>query len=387
MGEDIQDTIVEIKTALLMASTERLKQLAEEFLPLLSETSRTKIFVAFEGYLADIAKEEGSDKKLEEILEKVKTVPTVKETATVKLEPTAIKEEKETGEVKPDVYKSLRREFKISGAIGDGPTCIGYPSLLRQIDSGKSHGYADRDIVDGIIRAIQPGSKLRGYLEGRSSVTLPKVQAIVRAAYKEKDATELYQELCALKQGKGESIQEFLFRALELKQKITFSCKDSDLPTYDEHLVLHQFRHSLSTGIRNDSIRSESLTLINSFKNDEQLIREMNLIERRHMECEEKLKTKKEVANLNVEESEILKELRALKVEVNELKSQRVSSETDHRRSTMDSSRRPRRKRTCESCQNRNQSDCRHCWNCGAGDHLARRCQKNGTGSMSKGGH
>lgn len=382
----MQETIVEVKTQLLTTSVEKLQDLAKEYLPLLEDTTRTAIFVAFEGYLADMAKEEHAVKLLQALLEKLKK-GTIVDKSTVKEETTDskakdIKESKETHEV----LKTLRREFKVSGSIGDGPNCIGYSSFIRQIESGKNHGYSERDLVDGIIRAIQAGSKLRGYLEGRYDISLSKVQSIVRAAYKEKAATELYQELCALKQGSKETLQEFLFRALELKQKISFACKESDLPTYDDKLVMHQLRHSLSTGIRNDGIRTESLALIKSFTSDENLIQGMNEIERRHVESDEKLKVKKDVSRVTVEESEILKELKALKIEVNQLKTQKSCSETDNKMPSQNPTRRVRRRRACENCT-RSGSNCRHCWNCGAGDHLSRNCSKNAERPMSKGDH
>ena len=74
-------------------------------------------------------------------------------------------------------------------------------SFLLQLESGQKHGYPERDLVDGVIRAIQGGSRLRGYLEGREDLPLVKLQAIILAFYKEKSATELYQELCGIEQG------------------------------------------------------------------------------------------------------------------------------------------------------------------------------------------
>ena len=54
-------------------------------------------------------------------------------------------------------------------------------SFMRQVESGVQKGYTNREIVDGVIRAIQAGSKLRGYLEGREELDLPVLQSIIRA--------------------------------------------------------------------------------------------------------------------------------------------------------------------------------------------------------------
>ena len=69
---------------------------------------------------------------------------------------------------------------------------------MRQVDSATKKGYSDTEIVDGVNRAIQASSKLRGTLEGRDELDLAVLQAIIRAYNKEKSSTELYQELCNL---------------------------------------------------------------------------------------------------------------------------------------------------------------------------------------------
>ena len=99
---------------------------------------------------------------------------------------------------------------------------------MRQVESGVRKGYTNREVVDGVIRAIQDSSKLRGYLEGRDDLDLHVLQSIIRSFYKEKSSTDLYQVLCNLHQQSKETTQEFLFRALELRQKIIFASKEPD---------------------------------------------------------------------------------------------------------------------------------------------------------------
>ena len=56
-----------------------------------------------------------------------------------------------------------------------------------------SNGYTEAEVVDGIIKAMVPGSAMRSYLETTTidELTLPKLQHILRSHYKEKSATEL----------------------------------------------------------------------------------------------------------------------------------------------------------------------------------------------------
>ena len=63
-------------------------------------------------------------------------------------------------------------------------------SFLRQVESGTATGCTERNIIDAISQAIQAGSKVRGYLEGRGDFTLSVVQAIIRGFYHEKSSTE-----------------------------------------------------------------------------------------------------------------------------------------------------------------------------------------------------
>lgn len=380
MDEDTAMVLIELRTKMLTASEELLRDMVKTHVPLLPEkASRTAIIMAFEEMFGSVLKEETAMDQLKDLAKHFEIKPTVseKDKKTEIAPPVTKVTTKVTKDTDVDILKTIRKEFKISGHIGDGQNCIGYTSFLRQLESGAKQGYGERELVDGVIRAILAGSKLRGYLEGREDLSLPKLQAIIRASYKEKSTTELYQELCGLKQNTQESIQDFLFRALELRQKILCAGKESSLPTYDDALVIHQFRHSVSTGIRNDQIRAEAQELLKTFDNDESLIEGMNLIVRRHQEMDLKLRPNK-VCSVNsgvTDESSVLKELKEIRLEINELK----AKQSNDRKYVKP------RARSCEHCI-RNKQNCRHCWNCGAGDHISRNCPKNDSRSAAQGG-
>ena len=125
----------------------------------------------------------------------------------------------------------LRCEFKISGQIGEpGQTeKLTFVSLMYQIDSGLKRDYQENEIVDAVIRVISPHSSLRSYVETLSDLSLAKLRRILRVHYREKTASEVYQQLATVcQQSSGESPQQFLLRALDLRNKVNFASKESD---------------------------------------------------------------------------------------------------------------------------------------------------------------
>ena len=118
---------------------------------------------------------------------------------------------------------SWKKELKISEQIGDPKTQFSFVSLVRQIETTVIKKYTETEIVEAVLKAIQPGSNLRSYLEGRTDVDLPQMKQIIRAHYKEKNATELYQELSNVAQSAREDPTEVLMRALDLRQKVLFT--------------------------------------------------------------------------------------------------------------------------------------------------------------------
>ena len=112
-----------------------------------------------------------------------------------------------------------------------------------------------------------------------------------------------------------------------MRQKILFCSKESGSGTisYDEKLVEGQFKHSICTGVRDEAIRNDLRTVLEKYKTDENLIEEVNKLVRLQEEINTKFKLKK-VSKLSAEEStetlenQIIKELKALRAEVNVLK-------------------------------------------------------------------
>ena len=106
-----------------------------------------------------------------------------------------------TLKVNIDVSKVLKCNFKIHGVVaGDNfKDGLSFVSLSRQIDAGLKAGYKENEIIDAVIRAVSPSLQLRSYLEMIQDLTLTRLRLIMKAHFKQKSGTELYQELSNLR--------------------------------------------------------------------------------------------------------------------------------------------------------------------------------------------
>ena len=165
-----------------------------------------------------------------------------------------LREKTETKEAKVNlnVSKVLKRDFKIHGVVaGDNfEDGLSFVSLSRQIDAGLKAGYKENEIIDAVIRAVSPSLQLRSYLEMIQDLTLTRLRLIMKAHFKQKSGTELYQELSNLRQETSETPQDFLVRAMSLRQQIIFVSSVSDSPIkYEPSLVQSLFLQVLETGL------------------------------------------------------------------------------------------------------------------------------------------
>lgn len=139
----------------------------------------------------------------------------------------------------------------------------------------------------------------------------------------------------------------------------------------------------MCTGIRDDSIRTELKTLLEKYESDEKLIEEVNKLVSLQEEINTKFKVKK-VNKLSTEESsegfetQIIKELKALRAEVNELRNSKDKPNDAKSNGKPDS-----RKKSCPNCVGK-PGRCVHCWKCGSPDHRQFHCPENSQGSLKK---
>lgn len=125
---------------------------------------------------------------------------------------------------------TLRREFKISGQIGvpGERDKLSYLSLVRQIELGTEKGHSETEMIEAVIRAISPGLPLRDMLEIKRGLTLGKLLTILKGHYKVDSPTELYHQLLNVSQEITETALNFVFRAIELKEKLLWKAANEE---------------------------------------------------------------------------------------------------------------------------------------------------------------
>ena len=278
-----------------------------------------------------------------------------------------------------------RREFKISGSIGDGtPRELNYINLCSQINDGKKKGYHPDEIGSAVKRAITPGTGLRTYLDSQPSISLDSMLQFLRSYFREKSPTELFNELTSICQKTEEDASTFLLRALEIRQKVLVASQAEGMISYDTELVRSMFLHSVRTGIRQDSVRTHMQPFLDSSRKygDEVLIREINVASSEETErtmkqrqiVDEKRKVKVAAAEVPGEVVDTLRELReelkSLRNEVSEMKQERLKC-----KSSTSQKERSCKKSSCEACKKDGKNQCSHCWKCGQDGHMSRNCQ------------
>ena len=151
----------------------------------------------------------------------------------------------------------LRREFKISGQIGEPGQAdkLTYLSLIHQIDSGVAKGYTEDEICDAVIKAISPHSSLRNYVLTMPDRSLGKLRSILRVFSQQKTASDLYQRLVTTSQETKETPQQFLLRALDARNKVLFAAQEENSQgEYTKQLVQNTFLKTMETGLRDENL-------------------------------------------------------------------------------------------------------------------------------------
>ena len=109
------------------------------------------------------------------------------------------------------------------------------------------------------------------------NLTLAKLRQILRAHYKQKSGTELYQELSVLCQGTKESAQDFLICAMNLRQVIFASNAIDCGIKYETALVQSLFIHVVETGLQQESVQAKLRPLLDKKGvTDEELLEQLN---------------------------------------------------------------------------------------------------------------
>ena len=98
----------------------------------------------------------------------------------------------------------FRKELRISGQIGElnQKDRLSFTSLNHQMEAALVRGYNEAEVIEAVVRAINPGLRFRSYLENLPHLTLPTLRMILKTHFQEKDATEIYQELSQISKAK-----------------------------------------------------------------------------------------------------------------------------------------------------------------------------------------
>ena len=154
---------------------------------------------------------------------------------------TAVKSSKPVLGLKTEKLE-IKRDFKLSGQIGEGGQLgkLTYVAVIHEIELGLSK---ETEIVEAIITGISPHSSLRNYLLTLQDCSL------------EKTSGELYQDLVATCQQPKESVQQFLIRLLNCRNKVLFASREEGSQfEYSLKLVQNTFLKSLETGLRDEGL-------------------------------------------------------------------------------------------------------------------------------------
>ena len=314
------------------------------------------------------------------------------------------------------LHSIFKRDFRIVGTVGaqGQKDQLSYLSLSRQVQSGKERGYSEKELVDGLIKCIAPGLPLKDYLEAMREMGLETIMKIIRAHYQEKNASELYASLANLAQSPTEEPQNFLLRALNLREKIIFASKqEGSKLKYDTSQCQSMFLHAIETGLLSNTLRTRMRPhLQRPDVTDAELIAQLNLAGAEESERNAKLgigqRGKTKITQVSVEENpkikaetpkkvkeaeasfaeKLLSEIQAIKAEVASLKQDvklnRAQSPGEEKKVPTQGRVRPPRenRRGCKECYKKGLGDqCTHCWKCGDSNHFAYNCpQRKGQG-------
>ena len=313
----------------------------------------------------------------------------------------------------------LVREFKISGQIGEPGQHdkLTYVSLIHQIDSGLEKGYSEKEVCDAIIKSISPHSSLRNYILTLPQRTLGKLRSILRVFFQEKNAADLFQAMVTTIQEPKETVQQFLLRLLDARNRVFFASKEERAESeYSSQLVENSFLKAFESGLRDENLVTNLRPFLRASPiTDDELMRTVNELATKNAKRKAKLgvakaraitaeKEKGDIQTPNVakqlenETCKLSAEIQSLKTQLAEIKHNfssapqgnmppRFSSRTRGRwQGRSNGPPRYRRLTCCRKCQtNGTMAQCDHCFQCGEHGHFRSHCPHNGNqGNMPR---
>ena len=308
-----------------------------------------------------------------------------------------------------------RKEFKVHGGqIGDSTADISYSNICKQIDEGMKEQHTEGEVIRAVMRVIKPGH-FKDMLISKDEMTITELKSFLRSHMGERDTTELFQELITARQLENETPQQFLYRMMGLKQRVTITSRQADAEIkYEAHTVQNVFLHTIYQGLsdKHDDIRRELKPLLSDPSvTDEAILRQVikttsEVSERRRRlghstrskttyaqsgeVSSEKPEGNKEDSRHKGKDEEVQKlttQVQALTQMVESLKQLKLQSDTHTQDSSQQSchcasahTKRPPQNKGrpygCASCVEQNLPNCQHCFACGEEGHRAVGCLK-----------
>ncbi|KAI2652209.1 Gag-Pol polyprotein [Labeo rohita] len=177
--------------------------------------------------------------------------------------------------------------------------------VLPEMESGLRKGHSETEIIEAVTRAVSPGLHLRDMLEIKRDLTLPTLKTILRGHYKVDPPSDLLQKLMNITQDPKESAQNFLFRGIELREKLLWKLSEEDEgEQFSLELIQRKFLRSIETGLLSEAVKLQLKPYLSNPRiKDEELIERVN--EASNLEQERQQKLKKNVMSKSPRLSEI----------------------------------------------------------------------------------
>ncbi len=207
--------------------------------------------------------------------------------------------------VRTTVERIRLEKFKVyGGSIGGEKNRVDYKSLVHQIQEAKGLGHSMKEIMSGIVRAMESGSGLKRWFEKRPDVTEEKAMKMLRSHYEMdvKDSMTLMTELKNSVQEPTETVKDYVMRMMDLRDTVVDLSEEEECPLQERH-VTKRFYEALSVGITVDVIRLELQSIFKQASlEDDELMAEINQVVARYEEHKKKQRPKNaKVNNMNAE--------------------------------------------------------------------------------------
>lgn len=173
-----------------------------------------------------------------------------------------------------------RREFKIyGGQISDIGAEMSYSSLCKQMDQGILEGFNESEVIRTVLKITKPGT-FREMLTSKDDLTMIELKRFLRSHIRDKNSSELFQELSTARQQDKEGPQQFFYRIMGLKQRVIFESQQSGADfCYDKRLVQGTFLHTLYQGLndKNNHVRCDLKPFLSDLQvNDDLLLEQIS---------------------------------------------------------------------------------------------------------------